>query len=50
MREFIGEKAPDATALSHFRRLLKENGPGWMMFEAINLAQENAARLYAAAA
>lgn len=45
MRKFMGinfmsEKAPDATTLLHFRRLLEENGLGRAMFEAINLALE----------
>lgn len=50
MRKFMGinfmsEKAPDATTLLHFRRLLEENGLGRAMFEAISRALESAGQM-----
>lgn len=50
MRKFMGinfmsEKAPDATTLLHFRRLLEENGLGKAMFEGINHALEGAGQM-----
>jgi IS5 family transposase len=39
---FIQENTPDAITLLHFRRMLKDNGLGAAMFEAINKALESA--------